>query len=62
VLGKAGKKAERLYCFMKAEKLGFTELDDIISDLVLQGIAPVDPISTASTTRAASTSDPTRQA
>jgi tetratricopeptide (TPR) repeat protein len=62
VLGKAGKKAERLYCFMKAEKLGFTELDELISDLVAQGIAPVDPVGTASTTRAAGASDPTSQA
>ncbi|MEX2684037.1 MAG: hypothetical protein Q6373_020880 [Candidatus Sigynarchaeota archaeon] len=43
VLGKAGKKAERLFCFMKAEECGFLELKGFIRDLVAQGIKPVDP-------------------
>ncbi len=42
-LGKVGKKAERLFCFMKAEERGFTELKELIDDLVAQGIKPADP-------------------
>ncbi len=42
-LGKVGKKAERLYCFMRAEERGFTELKELVDDLVAQGIKPVDP-------------------
>jgi tetratricopeptide (TPR) repeat protein len=42
-LGKAGKKAERLYCFMRAEERGFTELKELVDDLLAQGIKPVDP-------------------
>ncbi|NMC06156.1 MAG: tetratricopeptide repeat protein [Candidatus Lokiarchaeota archaeon] len=43
VLGKAGRKAERLFCFMRAEERGFTELKDLVNDLVAQGIKPSDP-------------------
>ncbi len=43
VLGKAGKKAERLFCFLRAEKRGFSELRELVEDLVAQGIEPADP-------------------
>lgn len=43
VLGKKGDKAGRLFCFLRAEERGFSELDDMIRDLVDQGIEPIDP-------------------
>lgn len=43
VLGKAGDKAGRLYCFMQAEERGFSELKELVEDLVAQGIKPADP-------------------
>nr|MDO8085730.1 tetratricopeptide repeat protein [Candidatus Sigynarchaeum springense]MDO8119295.1 tetratricopeptide repeat protein [Candidatus Sigynarchaeota archaeon] len=48
VLGKAGKKAERLFCFMKAEERGFSELKELVEDLMAQGIKPIDPRSSQS--------------
>nr|MDO8114498.1 tetratricopeptide repeat protein [Candidatus Sigynarchaeota archaeon] len=45
LIGKTGKKSERLFCFMEAEKRGFFELKEFIDDLVSQGIKPVDPTS-----------------
>ncbi|MHA1368401.1 MAG: tetratricopeptide repeat protein [Promethearchaeota archaeon] len=45
LLGKTGDKGARLFCFMKAEDLGFPELGEIIDDLVDQNIKPKDPFS-----------------
>jgi len=44
LLGKQGNKEGRLYCFMKAEELGFAGLKELIDDLVDQGIKPVNPL------------------
>ncbi|MHA1793896.1 MAG: tetratricopeptide repeat protein, partial [Promethearchaeota archaeon] len=44
LLGKMGKKEERLFCFIQAENLGFKELDSMIQDLLNQGIDPINPI------------------
>ena len=43
MLGKQGNKEGRLYCFIKAEERGSTELREMINDLVDQGIKPVNP-------------------
>jgi Tfp pilus assembly protein PilF len=43
LLGQMGNKPERLFCFIKAEERGFSELEDIIQDLLDQDIIPRNP-------------------
>ncbi len=43
ILGKIGDKECRLFCYIKAEERGFSELKEIINDLVAQRIIPKDP-------------------
>ncbi|MFX0099300.1 MAG: tetratricopeptide repeat protein [Candidatus Hodarchaeota archaeon] len=43
LLGKRGEKEKRLFCFIKAEDLGFSAVTEIIEDLLKQGIKPESP-------------------